>query len=98
MGTAVFPDAQLKVFLVADADERARRRLLQRLGRLPGELEIVAEAAALKARDAKDAAQTKQAPDAVLIDTTSLTQEAQVERIVGLAKDRLARTSFHGAI
>jgi cytidylate kinase len=45
----------------------------------------------LKARDAKDAAQTRQAPDAVVIDTTPLTQAEQVERIVELAKDRLTR-------
>ena len=97
MGTTVFPGAQLKVFLIAHADERARRRLLQRLGRAPIEDEIAAETAALQERDAKDAVQTRQAPDAVVIDTTHLTQGEQVERIVELAKDRLARTSTHGA-
>ncbi len=91
MGTAVFPGAQLKVFLIAHADERARRRLLQRLGRAPVKSEVAAEAEALKERDAKDAAQTRQAPDAVVIDTTPLTQAEQVERIVELAKDRLTR-------
>jgi cytidylate kinase len=90
MGTAVFPGAQLKVFLIAHASERARRRLLQRLGRAPAESEIAAEAEALKARDVKDAAQTRQAPDAVVIDTTPLTQAEQVERIVELAKNRMA--------
>jgi len=85
MGTAVFPKAQLKIFLVADARERARRRLLQRLGRIPMDEEIAAETEALKQRDAKDAAQTQQAPDAVVIDTTHLTQEDQVERIVEMA-------------
>jgi len=97
MGTTVFPGAQLKVCLIAHADERARRRLLQRLGRAPIEDEIAAETAALQERDAKDAVQTRQAPDAVVIDTTHLTQGEQVERIVELAKDRLARTSTHGA-
>jgi cytidylate kinase len=80
----------LKVFLIAHASERARRRLLQRLGRAPAESEIAAEAEALKARDVKDAAQTRQAPDAVVIDTTPLTQAEQVERIVELAKNRMA--------
>ena len=89
MGTAVFPRAQLKIFLVAKAEERARRRLLQRLGRIPMDAEVKAEAEALKQRDAKDAAQTRQAADAVLIDTTHLTQEEQVERIVDLARGRL---------
>jgi cytidylate kinase len=89
MGTAVFPDAQLKVFLIAHAAVRARRRLLQRLARNPTEVEVAAEAEALAVRDAKDAAQTRQAPDAVVIDTTDLTQDEQVALIVELAKRRL---------
>ncbi len=86
MGTIVFPNAQLKIFLIAKPEERARRRLLQRLGRMPMEAEIDAETAALKERDAKDAEQTRQASDAVVIDTTHLTQEEQVDRIVELAR------------
>jgi cytidylate kinase len=89
MGTAVFPRARVKIFLVADPWERAKRRLLQRLGRLPSEDEIAEETDALVQRDAKDEAQTQRAPDAVLIDTTFLTQEEQVERIVALAKRAL---------
>lgn len=86
IGTVVFPDAELKVFLVADPWERARRRLIQRLDRHPSEDEIAAETDAIVQRDAKDATQTVQATDAVLVDTTYLTQEEQVERIVALAK------------
>lgn len=86
MGTAVFPDAPLKVFLVADPWERARRRLLQSLGRGPTDDEIAEETQRLVHRDAGDATQTVQAADAVLIDTTYLTQEEQVERIVALAR------------
>ncbi len=86
MGTAVFPDAQLKVFLVADPWERARRRLMQQLGRSPSDVEIAEETQRLVHRDAGDSTQTVQAPDAVLIDTTYLTQEEQVERIVALAR------------
>ncbi|MHB0948974.1 MAG: (d)CMP kinase [Gemmatimonadaceae bacterium] len=86
IGTAVFPEADLKVFLVADPWERARRRLLQRLGRGPSDEEIAEETDRLVQRDAKDATQTVQAKDAVLIDTTYLTQEEQVERIVALAR------------
>jgi cytidylate kinase len=86
MGTAVFPDATLKVFLVADPWERARRRLVQQLGRSPTDEEIAEETDRLVQRDARDATQTVQAKDAVLIDTTYLTQEEQVERIVALAK------------
>ena len=86
IGTAVFPTAQLKVFLVADSWERARRRLLQRLGRRPTEAEIATETEALVARDAQDATQSAPAHDAVTIDTTTVTQEEQVERIVALAR------------
>jgi cytidylate kinase len=85
MGTAVFPRAQLKVFLVADPWERARRRLLQQLDHSPSDDEIAEETDRLVRRDAGDSTQTVQATDAVLIDTTYLTQEEQVERIVALA-------------
>lgn len=86
MGTAVFPHARVKVFLVADSWERAKRRLVQRLERVPTDAEIADEVDALVQRDAKDEAQTRQAADAVLIDTTYLTQEEQVERIVAIAR------------
>lgn len=85
MGTAVFPDAPLKIFLVADSWERARRRLTQRLARRPTDDEIAEETDLLVQRDGKDATQTIQARDAVLLDTTYLTQAEQVERIVALA-------------
>lgn len=86
MGTIVFPHADLKVFLVADPWERARRRLMQLLQRRPSDEEIAEETDRIVQRDARDAVQTLQAVDAVLIDTTYLTQEEQVERIVALAK------------
>src|SRR5689334_15531279 len=98
IGTVVFPHADLKVFLVADPWERARRRLIQRLGRHPSDLEIAEETDAIVHRDAKDATQTVQATDAVLIDTTSLTQEDQVERIVALAKAVTQRPSDTSAV
>jgi cytidylate kinase len=94
IGTAVFPEAQLKVFLIADTWERARRRLVQRLGRRPTDPEIAEEVEALVARDARDATQSAPARDAITIDTTTVTQEEQVERIVALAqatRDRLGR-------
>ena len=86
MGTVVFPHADLKVFLVADPWERARRRLMQLLQRRPTDDEIAEETDRIVQRDARDAVQTLQAADAVLIDTTYLTQEEQVERIVALAR------------
>jgi len=86
MGTAVFPEATLKVFLIADPWERARRRLTQQMNRRPTDAEIAEETDRIVQRDALDATQTVQAKDAVLIDTTYLTQPEQVERIVALAK------------
>ena len=86
IGTVVFPGADLKVFLVADPWERARRRLTQRLDRAPNDVEIAEETDRLVHRDAQDATQTMQAKDAILMDTTYLTQAEQVERIVALAR------------
>lgn len=93
IGTIVFPDAPLKIFLVADPWERARRRLTQQLERRPTDEEIAAETERLVKRDARDATQTVQAKDAVLIDTTYLTQAEQVERIVALARAVTRRPS-----
>jgi cytidylate kinase len=86
MGTAVFPDADVKVYLVADTWERAKRRLRQHLKRLPTDEEIAAETDRLVHRDAADATQLIKAPDAVQIETTYLLQEEQVARIVALAR------------
>lgn len=86
MGTAVFPHATLKVFLIADPWERARRRLTQQMSRRPTDPEIAEETDRIVQRDANDATQTVQAKDAVLIDTTYLTQPEQVDRIVALAR------------
>ncbi|MEY3701803.1 MAG: hypothetical protein RI891_1095, partial [Gemmatimonadota bacterium] len=86
MGAVVFPEAAVKVFLVADPAERARRRVLERVGRAPTEGEVAAEVEALLRRDALDERQTQRAADAELIDTTHLTQDDQVARIVALAR------------
>ncbi len=87
MGTAVFPDARLKVWLVAIPEARAQRRILQRTGRAPTPAELEAEAAELERRDQYDREQTQPAGDAVWIDTTGISQEEQVGRIVGLARE-----------
>jgi cytidylate kinase len=86
IGTIVFPDADAKIYLVADPWERARRRLVQRLARGPSDAEIAEETERLVQRDALDSAQSSPAPHAVLIDTTYLTQEEQVARIVALVR------------
>ena len=85
MGTIVFPDADLKIFLVADSRERALRRLRQR-GTPASEELLDDETIRIKERDERDAKQTVAAPDAVTIDTTGLNQAEQVEQIVGLSR------------
>jgi cytidylate kinase len=58
---------------------------VQRLQRAPTEREIAEETDRLVQRDARDSQQTAQAPDAILLDTTFLTQADQVDRIVAIA-------------
>ena len=86
MGSVVFPDAKLKIFLVADPGERARRRVLERTGREPTEEDLFDETARILLRDEMDASQSVKAADAVTIDTTGLTQAEQVAHIVKLAR------------
>lgn len=92
MGTVVFPDAGVKVFLVADARERARRRLLQKGHSVPSVAEIETEAVRLRERDVRDSsrktAPLKSALDAVRLDTTGLAPSDQVEEIVQLVEAR----------
>lgn len=91
IGTVVFPDAPLKVFLTATADERARRRLAQR-GQAVDEQQVSRESAELAARDHADAsrpvAPLKAADDAVLLDSTRLSLAQQVDQVVALARQR----------
>jgi cytidylate kinase len=94
IGTVVFPDAPLKIFLTATPDARARRRLFQRGQEVDGEL-VRRESDALAARDAADSnrriAPLKAAGDAVLLDTTAWTLEEQVLRVVELARQRFPK-------
>jgi cytidylate kinase len=87
MGTIVFPDADLKIFLIADSRERALRRLRQR-GTPTSERLLDDETIRIMERDARDAKQTVPAGDAVTIDTTALTQPEQVAQIVALSEER----------
>ncbi len=85
IGTVVCPDAEVKVYLVADPGERARRRQADHP-------DIGAEALAtdLRLRDQRDSAQMQAAPDAEQIDTTQLTIDEVLDRIERLVE---ARTS-----
>lgn len=91
MGTVVFPAAELKIFLDADVEERARRREKQLLGQgLSANFpRLVTE---LRDRDDRDrnrpVAPLRPAPDAVVIDSTRLDREAVFQQILGLVRAR----------
>ena len=93
MGTVVFPDAVLKVFVTATPEERARRRHKQLIEKgissiIDGLLRDIRE------RDARDAsrqaAPLQPAADAVVLDTTGMTVAAAVDRVLGLYRERTA--------
>ena len=79
IGVVVAPDAEVKVWLVADPSVRVRRRHAEREGLGVDEL-----AEELRRRDERDAVNTHQAPDAVEVDTTDLTFDEVVERVAAL--------------
>jgi cytidylate kinase len=87
IGTVVLPDAELKIYLSAAPEERARRRAHQ-TGR-EAELDRIREA--MKKRDRQDSERAtsplKAAPDAVVLDTTALGLEEVVSRVLELARD-----------
>lgn len=92
MGTVVFPDAELKIYMTAAIEERARRRL-QEKGETPTPERVERESRILEARDRSDSTRAlsplRKADDAVVVNTTDLQFEEQVERIVELARIRL---------
>ena len=83
IGTVVAPDAEVKIFLVADESERARRRTTDRPGVRPETL-----AHDLRRRDERDAVNTQPAADAVVLDTTGLDVEDVVGRIAALVEEQ----------
>lgn len=91
MGTVVFEQAQLKVFLSADAEERAKRRYKQLIDKgLSANLPtLIAE---LEARDERDTKRSvsplRAADDAVIIDTTHIGIEQVVDKVMNLVKER----------
>jgi CMP/dCMP kinase len=96
MGTVVFPDARIKVFVTASAEERARRRHKQLIAKgisitMDGLLRDIRE------RDARDtgraAAPLMPAPDAVLLDTTNLTIDEAIARVLALYRAAADRTN-----
>ena len=93
IGTKVFPDAEVKVFMTADTSIRAKRRQQELLAK--GEminLEVIIQN--LEKRDLIDSTRAEsplmQAPDAILLDTSHMTIEEQVDWVIELADRKLA--------
>ncbi|RMH70281.1 MAG: (d)CMP kinase [Gemmatimonadetes bacterium] len=87
IGTVVFPNAEIKIFMQASIEARAQRRLkdLQADGIEVDLKELEAEIAARDHADStRQTSPLKQAPDAILLDTTTLTMEEQVQFIIDL--------------
>ena len=93
VGTVVLPWAQVKIFLTASPEERARRRhqeLLEK-GEAPSYEEILSDMLARDYQDShREIAPLRPASDAVLLDSTGLTLDEVVERIVGLVRKKEA--------
>ncbi|ABM61350.1 (d)CMP kinase [Halorhodospira halophila] len=92
MGTVVFPDAPVKVFLTASAEERARRRYNQ-LKEQGADVSLASLSEEIAERDRRDASRTtaplKPAPDAEYLDTTGLDIETVIERVLAQVRGRL---------
>jgi len=90
MGTVVFPHAEVKVYLVADVAERARRRLLQEGAPTGGEADLALQIETITDRDRRDSERDisplRKADDAHEIDTTRLDFQDQVAAVVTLVR------------
>jgi len=91
MGTVIFPEARLKVFLTASAEERAQRRHKQLIEK-GSAASLAALSREIAERDLRDStrqvAPLKPAPDAQLLDSTGLSIDAVVERVLSLGRER----------
>ncbi|MDO5477160.1 MAG: (d)CMP kinase [Eubacteriales bacterium] len=93
IGTVVLPEAQVKIYLTASVEVRARRRFLelQEKGESPVLEEIAAEIAERDHRDmTREVSPLKQADDAVLVDTSDMTIEEVSEQILRIVREKTA--------
>jgi|YNPNPStandDraft_1061719.scaffolds.fasta_scaffold10769_3 cytidylate kinase len=92
IGTVVFPDALVKVFLTASVNERARRRAEQ-LKNIGVEADFEQIASEIRERDLRDSSRAdsplKKAPDAILLETDNLTEEQVVETVLAIYKAKV---------
>lgn len=95
MGTVVFPEAHVKIFLTADLEERARRRVRERNEGEPGKDRVQAEARRIARRDRMDTEREisplRRPRGAVEVDTTGATFEEQVQAVVERVKGAASR-------
>jgi len=93
IGTKVFPDAELKIFLDADPVVREQRRMAQQKIRREVAADVAAE---LRQRDQRDrtraASPLVAAPDAVVIDSTALTEDEVLAQVEQLAQEKLSQS------
>jgi len=94
MGTVVFPDAALKVFLTASAQARAQRRYKQLIDK-GNSANLATLSRALEERDQRDATRTvaplKPAADAVSVDSSALTIDEVVDQVLKRYRERMLR-------
>lgn len=90
IGTAILPDAPLKVYLTADAAERGRRRFLELEAKEPGKYSLEDIIRGIRERDERDMnreiAPLKKASDALVLDTTHLSAQEAADELVRLAQ------------
>jgi cytidylate kinase len=95
IGTVVFPDADVKIYLDASAEERARRRAADPAHRASSGTALADVATALAERDKSDATRAASplamAPDALHIETTGLSVDAVVDRVMAAVEQRIRR-------
>ena len=97
IGTVVFPDAELKLFLTASPEVRAQRRYdeLRAKGENPVYEEVLADVNDRDYRDTHRAeSPLRQAPDAIVIDNSSLTPDQQLQKVIDIFNQRLPRNPY----
>lgn len=91
IGTVVFPEAELKLFLTASASVRAQRRY-EELCQKGEQADLSAVLADVEDRDYRDTHRAesplRQAPDAIVVDNSNMTREEQMEKIIGIFEEK----------
>lgn len=92
IGTVIFPNAELKLFVTASVDVRSQRRYAE-LQEKSIEMSLVEIQANLKARDLLDSTRAesplRKAADAIILDNSNLTRKEQLDQVLGMAKERI---------